>query len=61
MEILVDVNGSDNGIDEAIKGAVSVMGKTKAKILRHRPFLSEARSLCGLADERILGNGSFCT
>lgn len=33
MEILVDVNGSDNGIDEAIKGAVSALGKTKAKLI----------------------------
>jgi len=33
MEILVDVNGSDNGIDEAIKGTVSVIGKTKAKLI----------------------------
>ncbi|MBQ8042541.1 MAG: phosphate acyltransferase PlsX [Clostridia bacterium] len=32
MEILVDVNGSDNGIDEAIKGAVNSIGKTKAKL-----------------------------
>ena len=32
MEILVDVNGSDNGIDEAIKGVVNSIGKTKAKI-----------------------------
>ena len=32
MEILVDSNGSDNGIDEAIKGVVSAIGKTKAKL-----------------------------
>lgn len=32
MEILVDVNGSDNGIDEAIKGVVNSIGKTKAKL-----------------------------
>ena len=31
MEILVDVNGSDNGIDEAIKGVVNSIGKTKSK------------------------------
>lgn len=33
MEILIDVNGSDNGIDEAIKGAVNSIGKTKAKLV----------------------------
>ena len=32
MEILIDVNGSDNGIDEAVKGVVNVVGKTKAKL-----------------------------
>lgn len=32
MEILVDVNGSDNGIDEAIGAAVSVRDKIKAKL-----------------------------
>ena len=32
MEILIDVNGSDNGIDEAIKGVVNSIGKTKAKL-----------------------------
>ena len=32
MEILVDLNGSDNGIDEAIKGVVNSIGKTKAKL-----------------------------
>ena len=32
MEILVDVNGSDNGIDEAIKGVINSIGKTKAKL-----------------------------
>lgn len=33
MEILVDANGSDNGIDEAIKGVVNSIGKTKSKII----------------------------
>ncbi len=33
MEILIDVNGSDNGIDEAIKGAANCVGKTKAKLV----------------------------
>ena len=33
MEILVDVNGSDNGMDEAIKGVVNSIGKTKAKLI----------------------------
>lgn len=33
MEILIDVNGSDNGIDEAIKGAVNVLGKTKSRLI----------------------------
>lgn len=33
MEILIDVNGSDNGIDEAIRGAVNSIGKTKAKLV----------------------------
>ena len=33
MEILVDVNGSDNGMDEAIKGVVNSIGKTKAKLV----------------------------
>ena len=32
MEILIDVNGSDNGIDEAIKGVVNSIGKTDAKL-----------------------------
>ena len=32
MEILIDVNGSDNGIDEAIKGVVNSIGKTKATL-----------------------------
>ena len=32
MEILVDVNGSDNGISEAIKAVVNMKSKTKAKI-----------------------------
>ena len=32
MEILIDVNGSDNGIDEAIKGVVNSIGKTKSKL-----------------------------
>ena len=32
MEILVDINGSDNGIDEAIRGVVNSIGKTKAKL-----------------------------
>ena len=32
MEILVDINGSDNGIDEAIKGVINSLGKTKSKI-----------------------------
>ena len=32
MEILIDVNGSDNGIDEAVKGVVNSLGKTKAKL-----------------------------
>lgn len=32
MEILVDANGSDNGIDEAVKGVVNSIGKTKAKL-----------------------------
>ena len=32
MEILIDVNGSDNGMDEAVKGVVNVVGKTKAKL-----------------------------
>ena len=32
MEILVDVNGSDNGIDASIDAAVSVLNKVKAKI-----------------------------
>jgi len=32
MEILVDANGSDNGIDEAIKGVVNCIGKTKSKL-----------------------------
>lgn len=32
MEILVDANGSDNGIDEAIKGVVNSIGKTKSKL-----------------------------
>ena len=32
MEILIDTNGSDNGIDEAIKGVVNSIGKTKAKL-----------------------------
>ena len=33
MEILIDVNGSDNGIDEAVKGVVNSIGKTKAKLV----------------------------
>lgn len=32
MEILIDSNGSDNGIDEAVKGVVNSIGKTKAKL-----------------------------
>lgn len=32
MEILIDANGSDNGIDESIKGVVNSIGKTKAKL-----------------------------
>ncbi len=32
MEILIDANGSDNGIDEAVKGVVNSIGKTKAKL-----------------------------
>ena len=32
MEILIDANGSDNGIDEAIKGVVNSIGKVKAKL-----------------------------
>lgn len=32
MEILIDSNGSDNGIDVAIKGVVNSIGKTKAKL-----------------------------
>lgn len=32
MEILVDANGSDNGIDEAIHGVINSIGKTKAKL-----------------------------
>lgn len=32
MEILVDVNGSDNGIDGSIDAAVSVLNKVKSKI-----------------------------
>lgn len=32
MEILIDVNGSDNGISEAIKAVVNVTDKVKAKI-----------------------------
>ena len=32
MEILIDVNGSDNGIDEAIRGVVNSIGKTKASL-----------------------------
>lgn len=33
MEILIDSNGSDNGIDEAVKGTVNSIGKTKAKLV----------------------------
>lgn len=33
MEILIDVNGSDNGMSEAIKGSINLIGKTKAKIV----------------------------
>ncbi|MBR5228058.1 MAG: phosphate acyltransferase PlsX [Clostridia bacterium] len=33
MEILVDVNGSDNGISEAIKAVIAVKSKIKSKIL----------------------------
>ena len=32
MEILIDANGSDNGIDEAIHGVINSIGKTKAKL-----------------------------
>lgn len=32
MEILIDANGSDNGIDEAVKGVVNSIGKTKSKL-----------------------------
>lgn len=32
MEILIDANGSDNGIDEAVRGVVNSLGKTKAKL-----------------------------
>ena len=32
MEILIDANGSDNGIDEAVKGVVESIGKTKSKL-----------------------------
>lgn len=32
MEILIDANGSDNGIDEAIQGVINSIGKTKAKL-----------------------------
>ena len=31
MEILVDVNGSDNGIDEAIRAVVEMRNKVKVK------------------------------
>lgn len=33
MEILIDANGSDNGMDEAIHGVVNSIGKTKAKLI----------------------------
>lgn len=32
MEILIDVNGSDNGIDEAIKGVVNSINRVKVKL-----------------------------
>ena len=32
MEIIIDANGSDNGIDEAIKGVVNSIGKVKSKL-----------------------------
>lgn len=32
MEILIDINGSDNGMDEAITGVVNCLGKTEAKL-----------------------------
>ena len=32
MEILVDINGSDNGIDEAIRAVIAMKNKTKAKL-----------------------------
>lgn len=32
MEILIDVNGSDNGMDEAVKGVVNSIGSTKARL-----------------------------
>ena len=32
MEILIDANGSDNGVDEAIKGVVNSIGKVKATL-----------------------------
>jgi len=32
MEILIDINGSDNGIDEAVKAVINSLGKTKAKL-----------------------------
>lgn len=32
MEILVDVNGSDNGIDEAIRAVIKIQDKVKSKL-----------------------------
>ena len=32
MEILVDINGSDNGIDEAIRAVIAMKNKTKSKL-----------------------------